>query len=496
MNTIQTIAKNTGALTIMHIVTMGLGLIFTVSLARCFGDVAFGKYSFALAFTALFAVLMDLGFNQLTIREVARDKTLAKKYMGNILIIKLLLSIVFFALIVAAVNLMQYPSDTKTIVYIFGASTVLTSFGGLFRAIFHAFEKMEYDSLLTIIRQIIVVSIGLILLFSGYNLIQVVSVYLIGGIVDIVFSSLVTVKKFATPKFEVNFAFWKRSIISAIPFGIFALFMVVNYRVDTVMLSVMKGDAVVGWYNAAYTLIFALSFIPAVFIGALFPVFSRLSTNSKNSLEVAYEKSFQYLLLVSIPIAVGTTILSDRIITIVYGEIFVNSVIALQILIWAIVPMFVYYALGAIILAIDEEKKAVLMWGLCASVNVILNLILIPTLSYIGASFTTVFSETILFMLFFYFLSKHFHRISIHKILYKPLIVSLLMGMFIFYFKDMNFVILICLAIFIYISLLFITRTFSKEDIRLFKQTFKGEKYDSGYISDPEVKYQNEKLKK
>ena len=89
MNTIQTIAKNTGALTLMHIVTMVLGLIFTVSLARCFGDVAFGKYSFALAFTALFAVLMDLGFNQLTIREVARDKTLAKKYMGNILIIKL-----------------------------------------------------------------------------------------------------------------------------------------------------------------------------------------------------------------------------------------------------------------------------------------------------------------------------------------------------------------------------------------------------------------------
>jgi len=88
MNTVQRIAKNTGVLTLMHFVTMGLGLIFTVSLARCFGDVAFGKYSFAVAFTALFAVLMDLGFNQLTIREVARDKALAKKYMRNILISK------------------------------------------------------------------------------------------------------------------------------------------------------------------------------------------------------------------------------------------------------------------------------------------------------------------------------------------------------------------------------------------------------------------------
>ena len=473
MNTVQTIAKNTGALTLMHIVTMILGIIFTVSLARCFGDIAFGKYSFALAFTALFAVLMDLGFNQLMIREVARDKALAKKYMGNILIIKLFLSIIFFALVVAVVNLMHYPSDTKIIVYIFGASTILTSFGGLFRAVFRAFEKMEYDSLLTIIQKVIVVSIGLTLLFLGYNLIQVVSVFLLGGVIDVVFSLIVTVKKFAKPEFEVDFSFWKRSIMNAIPFGIFALFMVVNYRVDTVMLSIMKGDAVVGWYNAAYALIFALYFIPTAFVGALFPVFSRLSTNSRNLLERTYEKSFKYLLIVSIPLAVGTSILADKIIMIVYGEIFVNSVIALQILIWAIIPIFIYHCLGAIILAIDKEKNAILMWGLCASVNIILNLILIPTLSYIGASLTTVFSETILFMLFFYFISKHFYHISIHKILYKPLIASLLMGMFIFYFKEINLAILIGLAIFIYISVLLITRTFSEEDIRLFKQTFK-----------------------
>ena len=334
MNTIQTIAKNTGVLTLMHIVTMILGLIFTVSLARCFGDFAFGKYSFAIAFTALFAVLMDLGFNSLTIREVARDKTLAKKYMGNILIIKLFLSLVFFALVVAAVNLMHYPSDTKTIVYIFGASTVLTSFGGLFRAIFHAFEKMEYDSLLTIIQQVIVVSIGLTLLFLGYNLIQVVSVFLLGGIINVVFSLIVTVKKFAKPEFEVDFAFWKTSIINAIPFGLTAIFVIIYVRIDTVMLSMMVGDAPVGWYNAAVTLILGLTFIPGVFLGAVFPVFSRFYMSSIDSLKNAYEKAFKYLFIILFPIAVGTTLLADKFILVIYGEQFIHSIIALQILIW------------------------------------------------------------------------------------------------------------------------------------------------------------------
>lgn len=494
MNKVQTIVKNTGVLILMHIVTMILGLIFTVLLARCFGDIAFGKYSFALAFTTLFAILIDPGFNQLTIREVARDKRLAKKYMGNILIIKLLLSFFFFAFVASAVNLMQYPSDTKMIIYIFGAYTVLTSFGQLFGSIFQAFERMEYNLYLITIEKVIVVSIGLTLLFLGYNLIQVVSICLFSGVIYILLSWMVTVKKFTKPDFELDFAFWKHTIIRAIPFGIFSIFMTMNYRIDTVMLSVVKGDAVVGWYNAAYKLIFALTLIPSSFIGALFPVFSRLSTTPNSSLKVAYEKSFKYLLVLVIPIAFGTIILAYKIIMLLFGEGYTHSIIALQILILSIIPIFLYHLLGAVILAIDKEKYTIPMWGICATTNVILNLILIPRFSYVGASITKLLSETILFIQFFYFVSKCLYRIPLRKVLYKPLIASLLMGLFIFYFKEMNFAILIGLAIFIYISILFITRTFSKEDIQLFKQVFKGRYV--GYISDPEVRYQNEKLKK
>jgi O-antigen/teichoic acid export membrane protein len=255
---------------------------------------------------------MDLGFNQLMIREIARDKILAKKYLGNILIIKLFLSIMFIVLVVIAVNLLQYPSDTKMIVYIVGAYTILISIGGLFRAVFHAFEKMEYDSLLAIIRQIVVVSIGLILLFLGYDLIQVVSVYLIGGIVDIVLGSVVMVKKFTKPRFELDLTFWKISIINAIPFGLTSIFIIIFIRVDTVMISIMVGDAPVGWYNAAVTLVMGLSFIPSVFSSALFPVLSRLHVSSIESLERSYETAFRYLFIIAFPIGIGTTLLADK----------------------------------------------------------------------------------------------------------------------------------------------------------------------------------------
>jgi len=469
MNTIQTIAKNTGALTLMHIVTMILGLIFTVSLARCFGDVAFGKYSFALAFTALFAVLMDLGFNQLTIREVARDKTLAKKYMGNILVIKLFLSLIFFALIVTTVNLMHYPSDTKMIVYIFGASTILNSFGGLFRAIFHAFEKMEYDSLLTIIQQVIVVSIGLTLLFLGYNLIQVVSVFLLGGVINVVFSLIVTVKKFEKPEFEVDFAFWKTSIRNAIPFGLTTIFVIVYVRIDTVMLSMMVGDAPVGWYNAAVTLILGLTFIPGVFLGAVFPAFSRFYMSSIDSLKNAYGKAFKYLFIILFPIAIGTTLLADKFILFIYGDQFIHSIIALQILIWWNVLGALNWLLGTVLLSINKQKLFAVSTGIGAILNVVLNLFFIPIMSYVGASITTIITEIILFVLLFYFVSTYLYRLPLLKVTAKTIAAGAIMGICIYYIQSFNVLMVVAIAVVIYFLALVAFRGISKEDITLIK---------------------------
>ena len=42
------------------------------------------RISFALAFTGIFGVFSDLGLSTLTAREAARDKSLARKYFGNI----------------------------------------------------------------------------------------------------------------------------------------------------------------------------------------------------------------------------------------------------------------------------------------------------------------------------------------------------------------------------------------------------------------------------
>ncbi|MGB2840858.1 MAG: oligosaccharide flippase family protein [Halobacteriota archaeon] len=145
MNTIQRIAKNTAALFAAQFVVAILSLVLAIFIARSLGDVIFGKYSSALAFTALFAVFSDLGYNTLLIREVARDKSQAGKYPNNVLCMRALLSLVIFALIVITINVMGYPADTKNVVCLFGIYTLIISLSAVFKVTFRAFEKMNLE---------------------------------------------------------------------------------------------------------------------------------------------------------------------------------------------------------------------------------------------------------------------------------------------------------------------------------------------------------------
>ena len=129
--------------------------------ARYLGAAGFGILSFALAFTGIFGVFTDLGLQQLTIREVARDKSLASKYLGNIAVMKLILVIITFGLIALTINLLGYPEQTIKVVYLVALSIIFSAFSGMFYSIFQAYEKMEYQSVGQILSSALMLSGGL-----------------------------------------------------------------------------------------------------------------------------------------------------------------------------------------------------------------------------------------------------------------------------------------------------------------------------------------------
>ena len=469
MNTIQTIAKNTGVLAIAQAITMVLGLVLVIFIARSIGDVEFGKLGFAQSFTGILVIFADMGLSTVTIREIARQKELTSKYLGNIFLIKLILSVVTFALIALIINLMHYPADTTMVVYLIGISSILSSLSALSRSIFRAFEKMEFEAFLNIGKSILTTGIGLTVLFLGYGVIAIASVYLVAGIVDLFATSVVVIKKFAKPKLEIDFRFWKQIVHLALPFSLTAFIGLIYFQIDIVMLSVMKGDAPVGWYKAACTLVYSLIIIPTILSYAIFPAMSRFYISSRDALKTTLEKSAKYLFVVGLPIAVGTLLLSDRIILLFYGESFRHSIIALQILSLYLPLRFMNHATGYTLSSINKEPLRALSATFAAATNVGLNLLLIPMFSFAGAAIATTMTEVVLFASYYYFVAKHFHKLEFRPILIKPCLAGLAMGIFVFYLKSINLCLLVISAAIIYFAVFYFIKGFDEEDKAIFK---------------------------
>ncbi len=309
MNTVQRIAKNTGVLFAAQIVAYLLAFIYMIDIARYLGPDSFGIFSFATALVLIFGIFADLGLSTLITREVSRDKSLEKNYLGNFIPIKFILSIVTYSILVIFGNLMHYPTVTLNVIYLFGLFMIVNGFSQLFFGVFQAHEKMEYQSISLLINNSLIfigVAYGI---SNGFNVEGFALVYFVTAVVGLIFCLAITLWKYSSPVLMFNLKFWKKSLKLAIPLSFAIVFSTIAFRVDTVLLGILQGNIAVGWYSAGFRLIDFLLFIPVVYSGAIFPVLAKFHVSSTELLKILYEKSFKYLLIVSIPIVAGTMIL-------------------------------------------------------------------------------------------------------------------------------------------------------------------------------------------
>lgn len=473
MNAVRTLAKNTTVLLVANIIGYLLGLFTTLYTARYLGVEGFGILSLALSLTGIFGVFTDLGLTTLTTREVSRDNSLANKYIGNTAVIKIIYAFLTFGLISLVVYIIGYPQEVKTIVYLITLSVILAAFTGIFNSIFQAFQKMEYMSLNIILTAILMISGILIVIHFGLGIIALASVYVISNAIVLFITLIIYSWKFFIPKIGVDLKFWKPTIKEASFFGVSNILVVIYFYIDSLMLSVMVGYSAVGIYNASYKLIFVLLFIPGIFVTSIFPIMSQHFESSKNLLKLEYEKSVKYLFATAVFIFIYGFIFSDKIILIIYGTAYIPSIAALQTLIFVIPIIFITNLFGNLIGAINRQRILIIITGISALFNVVLNLILIPKFSYIGASIATVVTEGLVFILMISYISKYFLRISINENISKTIIPGILTFALIYYLKiNINWILAAILGVLVYGLLLFIFKIITKEDVEIFKQIF------------------------
>jgi O-antigen/teichoic acid export membrane protein len=178
------------------------------------------------------------------------------------------------------------------------------------------------------------------------------------------------------------------------------------------------------------------------------------------------------MLILSIPLAVGTTLLAGRIIALVFGEGYAPSVAVLQLLIWSLVLIFANATFVRLFESTNKQIVVTKITGLMVIVNVVINLVLIPQYSYVGASIAILITEFIALVLFF-FLAERGHYVhektELASIVLRIIGASAIMGLFIAYIENLNLIFIIVSASLLYFVTLYIVKVIEKKDILLIK---------------------------
>ncbi len=465
MNQIKSIFKNTSWLSISQIITSICAFLWTIIIARYLGVSDYGIVSFAISFTSLIGIIMDLGISTYITREIAKHKKLVNKYFNNIFLFKLILAALLFFISGLLLYLLGYPQLTIVVTLIFTIELIFMSMLSFLNGVFQAFEQVKYQAIGGILNSSFLL-IG-ILITIGFDLgiIAIALAYTIAYSIFFLYMLTSYIRKFSFPKFELDKRFIKEVLIGSIPFGLTNFFYTIYFSIDIVMLSYLTGDYATGLYKSAYNIINVFTTFFVVYQGVIFPVMSKFFAERKDLLKSSYELSVKYLLLIIIPISVGVFFYARPLVDLIYSNQYSLATTPVQILIWTVSFLFINGAASILLNAIDKEKTVTKVYIIAALFNVALNFILIPHMSYDGAAIATVASEILITVLTVYYIFKTSYKpdFGLLKNVIKLLVCGIILAIVLNYIH-VSLWLAIPIGLVVYLISLIITRSIDDTD--------------------------------
>ena len=462
----EILVKNTLWLLSADLLDKVISYFLIVALARTLGDVGLGEYSFVFAFAGMSFLIADLGISYYLWREASKAPNKTQKIFSNALSLKLVIIALAFALTMTLTFIISKPSQVIYSIIIFSGILAMQQIGTLFETIFQSRNKMHIVASTRILERGISLLVGLYLLLKYQSLILFFAALLVANVFKFAWQIYIGMRFV-----KIRLGFDKKMILeilkSGMPLWFTGVFAMIYFRIDVIMLSLMVNDQVVGWYSAAYKLIDALNFIPYIIFTATFPSMSLLFEKNKKLLSSLLNRVVRYMIYLAIPLVVGTLLLADRILQFIYGSLFSNSIIALKILIFAEALIFVTYILGTSLNAMRKEKYFTILLLSLSALNIILNFILIPRYSYVGAAFATVITELVSLVILTILVKKFLVKIRYELV--KPIVAAAVMGGTVYFLRSLPIWWLIPLGMVSYFVVLYLLGL-KPEDKHLLKE--------------------------
>jgi O-antigen/teichoic acid export membrane protein len=386
---------NINWLTFENILRNLIGVFVFAWVARYLGPEQFGLMNYAVALVALFSVFSTLGLDNILIREIVSSPEKRKEYLGSALLLKFIGA---FVLIITATLASYFINSENTVITFF---VFIVSLGYIFKSFdvidlwFKSQVKSKYSVYSRATSFFVVSVIKIILILTQAPLVAFVWMFTL----DFFIAALLLIY-FYSQKVPDSMLDWKVRIKTAKnllkdswPLMLSGVAVVIYMKIDQVMIGNMLGEKELGIYSSAVKLSEAWYFVPMIISSSVFPSILRVRKKSKELYLRRIQMLYDFFTWFTIGVALIVTFLSPFIINILYGSEYAMASTVLSIHIWAGVFVFLGVASSNYLIAENLTKITFYRTLAGVTVNIFLNLILVPFYGIMGAAFATLVSQ-------------------------------------------------------------------------------------------------------
>jgi len=392
MSLTRKIAYNTFIQSVGRVLSALLGFAVIAAVARYLGRSGFGQYTTVMALTGFFATIAGMGISLVVTNEISKRKARVGRFLSNAFSLRIFTSAVILGLGAVVGFLLPYPVIVRRAILVSSFAFFLLSFRHVFDGVF--FKELKTAKLVVAELAGRLLSLGfvLFLIARGKGLLGIIWAVAFGNFVQ---SGLVYlfIRNYVKIKFKIDYKVWRYILSRSWPLALSVALNLIYFKFDTIILSLLKSEADVGIYGAAYKILELLIAFPILFCNLVLPQLTLNRESDAARFKRIFQKSFDALVIGTIPLVITVFFFAPHLIKLVSGSGFAPSVPVLRILSIATGIIFLASLPAHTIVVLGRQKKMIWAYLTGAVLSVITNLIFIPRYSYIGAAVTTIFVE-------------------------------------------------------------------------------------------------------
>lgn len=420
--------KNLGLLLFLNLLVKPLWILgVDREVQNVVGTQEYGLYFTIINFSFLFYIFLDLGITNFNNRNIAQNNQLLNKHLAGISMLKLVLGILYAIIIFAVGILWGYKGRELYLLLWIGFNQFILSFILYIRSNLSGLLLFKTDSFLSVLdRMLMILICGFLLWFNFFEGLFTIEWFVYSQtaayIVTLIVAIVAIINKSGKLKFNWNLPFFLLIAKRSAPFALLVLIMSFYNRIDPVLIERILpnplGKEQAGVYAQAFRLLDAGQNFAFLFAVLLLPLFSKM-LSIKEPIKKMVKLSFSLIISGSLIIAITSQFFATDLMLLMYdinpGETEQHFILRisqsstiLKLLMFSFVAISCNYIFGTLLTANHNLKQLsiIALGGL--TINLTLNLILIPYFYAIGSAYASLATQSVTAILQFLLVYKIF----------------------------------------------------------------------------------------